>query len=373
VKGKVAWWAIVVLTVTLDGVMHTQPQVAGAAGDCTVAAEDLVMEPDEVELLSLLNQYRTENGARPVVVDDDLRRSAEWMARDMAHKRYFGHRDSFDRTPGARMTACGFSNPYTWRGEDLAGGQWTPEDAMWAWKHSPGHNSLMLDPKYKVVGVAMYRLPGSPYVTYWVMDFASEFDDDSQPVPTAAAVSPTVRATRTPVATRTPAPTGTPASGRSPSSTVTPGLTAAPPRGNGLLGQYFDDLEMTTPRMARTDPQVNFDWDRSSPNPGTLEPDTFAVRWTGYVRAERAERYTFHTMADDGTRLWVDGQELIDNWRQQRPAEDSGSIELTQGWHAIKLEYVEHHGEASVQLLWSSEGKPKEVIPTGSLAPSQAR
>ena len=144
-----------------------------------------------------------------------------------------------------------------------------------------------------------------------------------------------------------------------------------PPSGSGLLGQYFDDPGMTSLRMTRTDPQVNFDWDRSSPNPDTIEPDTFAVRWTGYVRAERTGRYTFYTRADDGTRLWVDGDELVDNWRQQRPAEDSGSIELTAGWHAIRLEYLEYYGEASVQLLWSSESTRREVIPASSLAPKQ--
>ncbi|MCY7282712.1 MAG: hypothetical protein LH679_04555, partial [Cyanobacteria bacterium CAN_BIN43] len=91
--------------------------------------------------------------------------------------------------------------------------------------------------------------------------------------------------------------------------------------GLGLLGQYFDNPDLTNLKLTRTDPTINFSW-ISGESPGIeIAPTTFSARWTGAVEAEYSESYTFYTASDDGVRLWVNGQELINNWT------DHGSTE----------------------------------------------
>jgi parallel beta-helix repeat protein len=83
--------------------------------------------------------------------------------------------------------------------------------------------------------------------------------------------------------------------------------------GPGLLAEYFDTPDLTGNPLTRIDTAVNFDWGQGSPLPG-IAPGTYSVRWSGQVLAFVSGTYTFYTTADDGVRLWVNGQLLINNW-----------------------------------------------------------
>src|SRR5687768_9048894 len=83
---------------------------------------------------------------------------------------------------------------------------------------------------------------------------------------------------------------------------------------NGLYGQYYDDANLSVLRMTRQDVAVNFDFGSASPAQPQIGADTFSVRWTGQVQPEFSETYTFHVAANDGVRLWVRGQLLVDRW-----------------------------------------------------------
>src|SRR5262249_41356394 len=87
----------------------------------------------------------------------------------------------------------------------------------------------------------------------------------------------------------------------------------APSTGSGLTGQYYDNMDFTNLKLTRTDPTVDFDWGSGSPD-ASIGADTFSVRWTGQVQAPSSEIYTFTTTSDDGVRLWINGQLVIDNW-----------------------------------------------------------
>lgn len=91
--------------------------------------------------------------------------------------------------------------------------------------------------------------------------------------------------------------------------------------GWGLTAAYY----ITTLKRTRVDASVNFDWGYGAPD-ATLEDSTFAVRWTGQVIPAASpattyyETYTFYTQNDDGVRLWVNNQLLIE--RLARPCPD---------------------------------------------------
>jgi hypothetical protein len=138
---------------------------------------------------------------------------------------------------------------------------------------------------------------------------------------------------------------------------------------NGLKGDYFDTLEASGYRFSRIDARVDFDWGTGSPDP-SISPNTFAVRWTGYIEPKYSESYTFYTVSDDGVRLWVNEQPLVDNWSDHPPTENIGQIALVAGQlYPIRLEYFQNLGGSVIQLSWSSASQPKEIVPQGQLVP----
>ncbi len=139
----------------------------------------------------------------------------------------------------------------------------------------------------------------------------------------------------------------------------------------GLAGQYFHNENFTGLAYESTE-TVDFDWGNGAPAPG-IDADTFSVRWTGQVEAVHSEQYTFSTTSNQGVRLWIDGQLLIDNWNPHNTEVDSATITLAAGQkYDIRLDYYEQYGTAEIQLEWSSASQPREVIPASRLFSSPA-
>jgi Tol biopolymer transport system component len=146
-----------------------------------------------------------------------------------------------------------------------------------------------------------------------------------------------------------------------------------PNSGTGLRGQYFDNADFTARRYFRLNPTINFNWGTGSPDPFTAAPaiaaDTFSIRWVGKVEPLYSEQYTFYVTHNDGVRLWVNGQQLINSWVNQSAAvTSSGSITLAAGVkYDVTLEYYENTGAAQVNLEWQSARQTRQVIPRTQL------
>jgi hypothetical protein len=94
----------------------------------------------------------------------------------------------------------------------------------------------------------------------------------------------------------------------------------------------------------------------------------FSVRWTGEVEPRFTEEYAFHTLSNDGVRLWVDGKKIIDDWTDHAEKEDTGKIALEAGRSTpIRLEYFYNGGQGAMKLRWSSKSQKKEPIPAERL------
>jgi hypothetical protein len=76
--------------------------------------------------------------------------------------------------------------------------------------------------------------------------------------------------------------------------------------------------------------------------------DNFSAVWTRSVEFGGG-RYTFSTHSDDGVRLYVDDRLVIDSWRPMRGYR-SGTLNLSEGTHTVRLEYFERTGAARVRL-----------------------
>ena len=139
--------------------------------------------------------------------------------------------------------------------------------------------------------------------------------------------------------------------------------------GGGVRADYYQGMNFATLMATRTDPQINFNWgDPGGPDPAVGD-DLFSARWTGEVEAAFTERYTFYTNSDDGVRLWIGGQQLVNNWTDHGPTEDKGTIDLIAGnTYSLQMEYYENGGGAVAQLRWSSPRTPKQVVPQAALS-----
>jgi hypothetical protein len=140
--------------------------------------------------------------------------------------------------------------------------------------------------------------------------------------------------------------------------------------GGGVKGQYFKGMNFESLVLTRIDPQINFNWgDPGGPDP-SVGNDQFSARWTGEVEAAFTETYTFYTNSDDGVRLWIGGQQLVNNWTDHGTTENSGKIDLVAGnTYSLQMEYYENGGGAVAELRWSSPRTPKQLIPQAALSP----
>ncbi|MBS0157859.1 MAG: hypothetical protein JSS26_04665 [Nitrospira sp.] len=149
-----------------------------------------------------------------------------------------------------------------------------------------------------------------------------------------------------------------------PDGMIVPGWVVANPGLMGLRGDYYEGINFDKLKSSRIDTEVAFDWNGGSPMPGVLSSDNFSVRWTGQVLPRHTDLYTFHTVSDDGVRLWIDGRLIIDNWTDHPRTENQGRIALTEGrWYPIVLEYYEKMGLSLIELYWSSRQQRKEIVP----------
>jgi len=125
-------------------------------------------------------------------------------------------------------------------------------------------------------------------------------------------------------------------------------------------GEYYNNPNLAgAPVFVRNDPAINFNFGTTGPG-GGIPGTNFSVRWTRSQYLD-AGRYRFTTTTDDGVRLWVDNQLLIDQWHDQMPTTWLGDITLTGGNHLVKMEYFQHGGSAMAVLTWSPIPSGAEV------------
>jgi len=125
--------------------------------------------------------------------------------------------------------------------------------------------------------------------------------------------------------------------------------------GSTWYGQYFTNPYLGgAPALTREDASIDFDWGSGSPDPG-IPADNFSVRWSRSVNFSGGA-YRFYVTVDDGVRLWIDGNLVLDKWFDQAATTYSVDVNLTAGYHFIQMDYYEHWGVATARLWWEGPG-----------------
>lgn len=139
--------------------------------------------------------------------------------------------------------------------------------------------------------------------------------------------------------------------------------------GSGLFAEYFEGTNFRQRIFSRTDATINFHWGAGAP--AGLTTDTFSIRWRGWLQIPTDGSYTFYLTGDDGVRLWLDGQLLINEWQDQGATTFSVTVPRLNGGDKLDLrvEFYENSGSATVVLEWSGPGIARQVVPMNRLYP----
>lgn len=135
--------------------------------------------------------------------------------------------------------------------------------------------------------------------------------------------------------------------------------------GDGLRGDYYSGLNFERFVNTRHDVFIDFYWPEEQPMPG-VPAEEFTVRWTGWLVPPVTGHYVLHLIVDDGARLWLDGKQLLDEWRGQPLGYYSVPIDLQGGRpYRLRLDYCQYSREARALLRWERPKQP-ETLPVSS-------
>ncbi len=153
---------------------------------------------------------------------------------------------------------------------------------------------------------------------------------------------------------------------------------------HGLVGQYytddgthtFDTTNLANNFLTRTDPSMSMNWGTQGPTPGG-PTQNFITRWTGFFTAPTTDSYTFGALSDDGARVILNGNTVVNAWYDQGATSvnyASSGTTLQQGQtYPIEIDYYQNTVASQVGLYAkqaSLPGAPDTVVNSSWLWPN---
>ena len=149
--------------------------------------------------------------------------------------------------------------------------------------------------------------------------------------------------------------------GKQPSDVAQLEVDAFDPKINGLNYEYFEgyiaktsDFENLTP--IKKGKSTGFDLAAIKGR-----EDHFGIKFQGSMSIPTAGNYTFYLLSDDGSKLYIDGKQIIDNDGSHGQIEIIGNAELTQGKHSIRVDYFDNINGETLKLMYSNGHNKKEI------------
>jgi len=126
-------------------------------------------------------------------------------------------------------------------------------------------------------------------------------------------------------------------------------------------GSTVDNIPTTGALATGTVSDFDVDALWQSITPG--DEETFSIRYTGLINISTPGDYTFFTTSDDGSKLFIDGIEVVDNDGLHAAQEESGTITLSSGEHTIRVLFFENNLDESLAVSYSGPSIPKIALP----------
>jgi len=138
-----------------------------------------------------------------------------------------------------------------------------------------------------------------------------------------------------------------------------------PAGSGGLQAEYFSDSADLDSLVVvrRVDSNIDFNWNQEAPAP-IINRELFSVRWRGEIEIPATDTYTFTTRSNDGSRIYVNDQLVVNDWGAHVARDTSGTIDLEAGAYPIVVEYMQDGANANILVSWESSLIPKQPIPS---------
>lgn len=142
----------------------------------------------------------------------------------------------------------------------------------------------------------------------------------------------------------------------------------SPKNTKGVLGTYYNGLNFNSLVLSREESKIDFDFGWKSPD-AKVHGDDFSAIWSGYLKINTPGDYKFILTSDNGSKLYIDGKLLIDDWQDHAIATHEVKVPLKKGIHSIIVKFVEYKGTALIKLEWVRPDGKREVIGSDVLSP----
>lgn len=121
----------------------------------------------------------------------------------------------------------------------------------------------------------------------------------------------------------------------------------------GLHAEYYDGTDFNKLVATKIVSEIDNSWNDYPPVPG-IDPHSCSIRWTGKLKPGHDGTYKFAARVDDGIRVWIDDQLIIDQWELNDVGIFKGKVKMEGNReYDLKVEYFNALIEGEVRLLWS--------------------
>ena len=144
----------------------------------------------------------------------------------------------------------------------------------------------------------------------------------------------------------------------------------------GLIGEFYSMPDAVEdyptiaadkkPTLRRVDKTIDVNCGGDA-WPGTTLDEQFYIRWTGVIKIAKDGKFKLYTESDDGSRVFIDGKQVVDNGGLHGMEEKEGAVELKAGDHEIKIDMFENEGGAGCKASWACTGIEKAILPAAKL------
>ena len=136
---------------------------------------------------------------------------------------------------------------------------------------------------------------------------------------------------------------------------------------SGLKAEYYDTISMTNNSAKRMETQVDspdFNYQFGTPD-SVIDPESFSILYTGYIKPTESGSYTFYTFSDDGVKLTVNGTAIVDRLEDMSLQFTEGTpISLTADtYFPIEISYYENSQNATLFLFYEKDGGNLMSVP----------
>lgn len=127
-------------------------------------------------------------------------------------------------------------------------------------------------------------------------------------------------------------------------------------------GRYYANTEFSGDPVEQSAHRIDFDFDREAPIAG-IPKDDFSIRWDTCLVIEDETKLRFTATSDDGSRVLIDGDTIVDNWGDHAKRARSGAVTLEEGVYHLVVEYYDARYGGSMELTAAFGSGKSEAVP----------